>query len=53
MYILIFWCAVRIMGTNALIPATAEFSNAAACTGGLFAIQDQGFTGICVPKAVK
>lgn len=52
MYILIFWSVVTVMGNKAQIPATAEFSDAAACTGALFAVQNQGFTGICVQKAL-
>lgn len=48
-YILIFWSTYH----DVKLPATAEFSSAAACTGALFAVQDQGFTGICLPKEVK
>lgn len=48
-YILIFWATYH----NVKIPATAEFASAAACTGALFAVQDQGMTGICIPKNGK
>lgn len=47
-YILIFWATYR----DIKIPASAEFDNAAACTGALFALRDQGMTGICLPKSV-
>lgn len=47
-WVLIFW---SIAGwKQAKLPATAEFNTAAACTGALFAVQNQGFTGICVEK---
>lgn len=48
-YILIFWFTYH----DAKISATAEFDSAAACTGAIFAVQNQGFTGICVPKRLE
>lgn len=48
-YILIFWSTYH----DVKIPASAEFTNAAACTGAMFALKDQGMTGICVPKEIK
>lgn len=48
-YILIFWSTYH----EVRLPAAAEFGSAAACTGALFAVQEQGFSGICLPKEVK